>query len=75
MISRVPTIQPIIHDGHIAAFVLAGHAIIEPSLSAEDLRHVEAMCLYALELADDSRAEPYTDAAADAYARAAFARA
>ena len=70
----VPTLQPIIYNGELAAIVLSEHAIVRTALPRQDLRHIKAMCLYALELDDDGRSESYTDADADAYARAALAR-
>jgi hypothetical protein len=49
-----------------------GQAIIDDTLPADDQRHVQAMCLYALEVADGTRPGPYTDARADTYARGAL---
>lgn len=66
--------QLINHRGQLAAVVVAGQAIIEDTLPADDFRHVQAMCLYAMEIATRERPGPYTDAGADAYARAATAR-
>lgn len=62
-------LQRINHRGRLAAVVLAGHAVIEDSLADQDFRHVEGMCLYALELDRYGRGEEYTDIAADAFAR------
>ncbi|MGH2867837.1 MAG: hypothetical protein ACRDNK_09745 [Solirubrobacteraceae bacterium] len=73
MIRPVQNLQPIIHNGQLAAVVIAGQAIITDTLPAQDLRHVQAMCLYALELADQAPPKSYTDADADEYARAARA--
>ena len=66
-------IQPIIHQGRVAAVVVAGQAIIPDALSSQELATVKAMCLYALEVADGRVPGPYSDARALAYARAAAA--
>jgi hypothetical protein len=68
------TIQPIIHQGQLSAVVVGGLAIIEDTLTDAAHRHVQAMCLYALEIAGHERPGPYSDAAADAYAQAALAQ-
>lgn len=68
-------IQIIVHRGRLSAAIVAGQAIIESTLSDDDFRHVQAMCLYAMEIIDGDRPGPYTDGDADAYARAALARA
>ena len=73
ILAGMANLQRISHRGRLAAVVVAGQAIIENTLSDEDFRHVQAMCLYALELAEQDRAEAYTDHDADQYARAAFA--
>lgn len=65
-------IQPIIHNGTLVAIIVAGRAVIDDTLSDESFRHTQAMCLYALDLADDGQPEFYADADADAYARAAL---
>jgi len=66
-------LQRINHCGRLVAVVLAGHAVIEDTLTDEDFRHVEAMCLYALELDGCGHSAEYSDAAADAFAREALA--
>lgn len=66
------SLQRINHRGRLAAVVVAGQAVIEDTLSDEDFRHVEAMCLYALELDDGDPAHEYTDTDADAFARSAL---
>lgn len=71
MITGVPNLQRIIHNGQLVAVVVAGQAIIEDTLSDERFRHVQAMCLYALDLAEEGQANSYTDADADAYAQTA----
>jgi hypothetical protein len=72
IIAVVRTLQPIIHRGQIVAIVIAGQAIIDDTLQASEQTHVQAMCLYALEIADGARPGPYTDAGAEAYARRAL---
>jgi hypothetical protein len=67
-------IQPITHRGRLAAIVVAGEAIIEDTLTETDFRHVQAMCLYALEIADRERPGPYTDADAAVYAQEIMSR-
>jgi hypothetical protein len=67
-------VQPIIHQGQLSAVVVGGLAVIEDTLTYAAHRHVQAMCLYALEIADHERPGPYNDAAADAYAQAALAQ-
>lgn len=72
MIALMRKIQPIIHQGQLAAVVVGGLAIIEDTLTDTAHRHVQAMCLYALEIEDRERPGPYNDADADAFARAAL---
>ena len=67
-------LQPITHQGRLVAVVTCGQAIIQDNLPAAQLRHVQAMCLYALELAERGQAHSYTDTDAAAYARRATAR-
>jgi hypothetical protein len=68
--------QQITYHGEVVAVVIADQAIIPKALPAEDRRTVEAMCLYALEVAAGQRAGPYSDDRALAYAkRAAVERA
>lgn len=68
----MPNLQRINHNGRLAAIVLAGQAIIDDTLSDDAFRHVQAKCLYALELAEEGRPDSYTDQDGDAYARAAL---
>jgi len=72
MIWRVSSFQRIYHNGQLAAVTIADQAIIAGSVSDRDLLHVQAKCLYALELADMGRSDGYTDADAEMYARAAL---
>jgi hypothetical protein len=66
------SLTPIIHQGRVAAIVVAGQAVIRSSLAESDARYVQAMCLYALQLADEGRTDQYTDADAEGYAREAL---
>ncbi|MHB1837775.1 MAG: hypothetical protein ACYCXW_22760 [Solirubrobacteraceae bacterium] len=61
-------LQPITHRGRIVALVISDHAIIDDTLAPDEHRHVKAMCLYALQLADHDPPGRYTDTAAHAYA-------
>lgn len=64
-------LQPIIHDGRLAAIVIAGQAIIDDTLTEHDRQHVKAMCLYALEIEDGRRTGPYNATDALSYAQEA----
>jgi hypothetical protein len=68
-------IQIIAHRGQFAAAIVAGQAVIEDTLPDQDFRHVQAMCLYAMEIIDGDRPGPYSDTDADAYARSVLATA
>jgi hypothetical protein len=68
-------IQIIVHRGRLAAAIVAGQAVVDDTLSDAEFRHVQAMCLYALQTIDGDRPGPYSDADADAYAREALASA
>jgi hypothetical protein len=74
MIVAMRNLQPITHAGRIVAIVIAGQAIIDDTLDPDEHRHVQAMCLYGIEIADGERPGPYTDAGAEQYARVAAAR-
>jgi hypothetical protein len=69
----MPRLQRINHNGQLAAVVIAGQAILDDTLADTHRRHVQAMCLYALEIAERQRPGPYTDAAAEQYAHQALA--
>jgi hypothetical protein len=71
-IEAMEALTPIIHQGRVAAIVIAGQAVIRSSLSTADARFVQAMCLYALQLADEGRTHEYTDSDAEGYAQAAL---
>lgn len=70
----VLSVQPITHDGRIVAIVICGQAIIPDGLSAAELRRVQAMCLYALELSEHGQARAYSDRDADRCAQHALRR-
>jgi hypothetical protein len=65
-----PHLQPITHNGHIAAAVINQHAIILTTLTPDEQRHVQAMCHYAMRVQAGELPGPYSDEQADAYARA-----
>ena len=67
-------LQPVTHRGRIVAIAIAGQAIIDDTLPPDEHRHVQAMCLYALEILDGERPGPYTDATAETYAHQALTR-
>lgn len=73
IIAVMRNLQPITHQGQLVAIVIAGQAIIDDTLTPPAHRHVQAMCLYALELAQQGRPHSYTDTDAEQYARAALA--
>jgi hypothetical protein len=62
-------VQPIIHNGQLAAVVVAGQAVVLEALSEADEQTVKAMCLYALEVAAGRQPTPYTDEQALAHAQ------
>lgn len=53
--------------------MIAGQAIIDDTLNDTDRQHVQAMCLYALEIADRRQPGTYTDTGAERYAQQATA--
>jgi hypothetical protein len=61
-------LQPIIHNGHVAAAVIDQHAIILTGLSPVEQRHVQAMCHYAMRIEAGEVPGPYSDQEAEAYA-------
>jgi hypothetical protein len=66
-------IQIIIHRGRLAAAIVAGQAVVDDTLCDADFRHVQAMCLYAMQTIEGDRPGPYTDPDADTYARETLA--
>ena len=73
--STMSEFQQITYNGEVVAVVIADQAIIPKALPAEDRKTVEAMCLYALEVATGQHAGPYSDDRALAYAQRAAAAA
>jgi hypothetical protein len=73
--STMSEFQQITYNGEVVAVVIADQAIIPKALPAEDRKTVEAMCLYALEVAAGEHADPYSDERALAYAQRAAAAA
>lgn len=65
--------QQITYKGEVVAVVIGDEAIIPRALPAEDRLTVEAMCLYALEIAAGQHAGPYSDDLALKYAQQARA--
>jgi len=63
--------QQITYNGEVVAVVIADQAIIPRALPAQHRTTVEAMCLYALEVAAGQHAGRYSDDRALAYARRA----
>jgi hypothetical protein len=74
MIVRVNAVQEIHYCGRLAAVVLGEAATIDASLSGHALLDVQAMCLYALEVATGERPGVYSDQAAVAFAAQARAQ-
>ena len=67
------TIQIIELHGRPVALALGDEAIIADHVTGRDRRVVAGMALYALEVQASTRPGPYTDSAAEQYARAALA--
>ena len=63
--------QQITYNGEVVAVVVGGEAIIPTGLPAEGRQTVEAMCLYALEVAAGKHAGSYSDDRALEYAQPA----
>ncbi len=61
-------LQQIHYQGRLAAVVIGEEATIDGSLSGQQLVDVQAMCLYALEIAAGERPGAYSDRAAAAFA-------
>jgi hypothetical protein len=61
--------QQITYNGEVVAVVVGDEAIIPNTLAPEDRQTVEAMCLYALEVAAGQHAGPYSDERALEYAQ------
>lgn len=74
MMSGMPHIQPIHHDGRLVAIVAGGEAVIATTVPDAELLTVQAMCLYAIDVATGYLPGPYRDRDALTYARAAAAQ-
>lgn len=69
MMTPMPGIQLIHHRGRLAAVVIGEQATIETWLSGEELLDVQAMCLFALEIAAHQRPGTYSHQRAAAFAK------
>jgi len=67
------TIQLITHNDRPAAIIAGDTAIVADHVADNDIARVQAMCLYAMEIAAGDRPGPYTDALAEQYADRAIA--
>ena len=65
------TLQKIVHNGRVAALVVADQAILAEGLDENEERTVKAMCLYALDVAAGLQPGPYSDERALQYAHRA----
>lgn len=74
MMSAMSDIQPIHHDGRVVALVAGAEAIIAATVPPAEMFTVQAMCLYAIDVAAGTLPGPYNDADALRYARAAAAQ-
>ena len=68
------TIQVIELHGRPVALALGNEATVADHVTGRDRRVVAGMALYALEVQAGTRPGPYTDSAAEQYARAALAQ-
>ena len=67
-------VQQIIYRDRLAAVVIEEEAVIEDGLSGEELLDVQAMCLFAIEVAVGEHPGPYSDRRAAAFAAQARAQ-
>ena len=67
-------VQQIIYRDRLAAVVIEEEAVIEDGLSGEELLDVQAMCLFAMEVAGGEHPGPYSDRRAAAFAAQARAQ-
>lgn len=71
----IEMLQRIVYEDRLVAVVMGEEAMIDDCVTPAELRFVQAMCLYALEVAERARPAPYSEKAAAAYARRALAQA
>jgi hypothetical protein len=74
MMARMGFVQQIIYRDRLAAVVLGEEAVIEDGLSGEELLDVQAMCLFAMEVAGGEHPGPYSDRRAAVFAAQARAQ-
>jgi hypothetical protein len=68
MIDRMRGLQQILYRGRLAAVVVGEEATIAARLSGEELLDVQAMCLFAIEIAAGERPGAYSHERAAAFA-------
>lgn len=68
MIDRMPAVQQIHYRGRLAAVVVGEQATIDARLAGEELVDVQAMCLFAIEIANGEQPGTYSDQRAVAFA-------
>jgi hypothetical protein len=68
---HMKTIEIINLDGQPAAIAVDGSAIVAEHVPAQQLTHVQAKALYALQIQAGERPGPYNDDQAEHYARTA----
>jgi hypothetical protein len=68
MMARMGFVQQIVYRDRLAAVVIGEEAVIEDGLSGVELLDVQAMCLFAIEVASGERPGPYSDRRAAAFA-------
>lgn len=68
MICHMNQIQQIHYRDRLAGVVIGEQATIEAQLSGQELLDVQAMCLFAIEIAAGERPGVYTDQRARAFA-------
>jgi hypothetical protein len=64
----MPGVQQIHYRGRLAAVVLGEEATIDAQLAGEELVDVQAMCLFAIEIANGEQPGTYSDQRAVAFA-------
>jgi hypothetical protein len=74
MMARMGIVQQIVYRDRLAAVVVGEEALIEDGLSGEELVDVQAMCLFAIEVAVGEHPGPYSDRRAAAFAAQARAQ-